>query len=111
MRGDWPTWEPLFDAVGEEVASRFMWMFEVDLEDGNVLHAYKHKDTRRSIHLDRHGAAFVYIDPDRYRRMPAADILEMVFASLPGLFGVTPEEIAAADAAVDRLRAGEEAAA
>jgi hypothetical protein len=38
-----------------------MWMFEVELENGLRLHAYKHWETRRYLHLDHGGRAFVYI--------------------------------------------------
>jgi hypothetical protein len=32
-----------------------MWMFEVRLSDGTPLHAYKHIDTRRYLHLASDG--------------------------------------------------------
>jgi hypothetical protein len=38
-----------------------MWMHEVELEDGTRLHAYKHHETRRYLHLDHGGRAFVFI--------------------------------------------------
>lgn len=40
-----------------------MWMHEVELESGLRLHAYKHCDTRRYLHLDIEGRAFIYLDP------------------------------------------------
>ena len=69
-QGRKPKWRPLLDAVGEELAGDFMWMFEVDLANGTPLQAYKHVDTRRYLHLDPHGAAFVYQPPDHYRGVP-----------------------------------------
>jgi hypothetical protein len=54
-QGRTPEWQPLLDAVGEEIAANFMWMFEVRLSDGTPLHAYKHIDTRRYLHLASDG--------------------------------------------------------
>ena len=65
------------DAVGEEVCRDFMWMFEVELSNGKRLQAYKHADTRRYIH-----------------------------SPLPGLAGVTAEQISASWTAVGRLARG-----
>lgn len=66
-----------------------MWMFEVELSNGTLLQAYKHVDTSGYVHLDPHGAAFVYEPPDRYRPFPLADVLAAVFGGLPWLRGVT----------------------
>jgi hypothetical protein len=98
-----PDWRPLLKAVGEEVTCHFMWMCEVELSSGKRLHAYKHIDTRRYVHLDRDGAAFVYEWPERYRSSPVTEVLTEVFAPLPGLVGVTVQQISAAWAAVERL--------
>jgi hypothetical protein len=103
-QGERPDWGPLLEAVGEQVTGDFMWMFEVVLTDGTSLQAYKHIDTRRYIHLGSDGEAFVYESSDRYRRFPAADVLAAVFAPLPGLAGVTGEQVGASWAAVERLR-------
>ena len=80
-----------------------MWMFEVELSNGKRLHAYKHIDTRRYVHLDRDGAAFVYEEPDRYRTFPVTRVLAAVFAPLIGLAGVTGDQVGASWAAVERL--------
>jgi hypothetical protein len=60
-------------------------MFEVELEDGRSLHAYKHWWTRRYIHLTIDGRAFVYecLDPDcedpaRYREVDTKWLLDRV---------------------------------
>lgn len=109
IQGEHPNWDPL-ERLVEAVASRFMWMFEVELRDGRRLQAYKHYDTRRYIHLSDDCAAFVYRPEERYGEWDAADVLMAVFAPLPGLAGVTAEYIDAAWEAVDRLeRAGDEA--
>lgn len=42
-------------------------MFEVELESGLRLHAYKHRETRRYLHLDKEGRAFVYIWRDEIK--------------------------------------------
>jgi hypothetical protein len=54
-----PEWQPLLD-LGPDVIDDFMWMGCVDLEDGRRLQAYKHYWTRRYVHLDADGNAFVY---------------------------------------------------
>src|SRR3954470_9197080 len=75
-----PVWEPLVDAVGEDVASWFMYMFWVATGDGRRVHAYKHIATRCYVHLDDDGNAFYYVHPDRYRPIALAEILEAVLA-------------------------------
>jgi hypothetical protein len=49
----------LLDLAPDDVED-FMWMFEVELESGLRLHAYKHIETRKYLHLDKEGRAFVY---------------------------------------------------
>jgi hypothetical protein len=56
---DRPVWEPLAELAGEHVGD-FMWMHEEELEDGTRIHAYKHCETRRYLHLDHGGRAFVF---------------------------------------------------
>lgn len=80
------TWQPLLDLVGEQ----FMWMFEVELEDGCRLHAYKHRWTRRYIHLTSDGRAFVYEEPDSYHEVDPYRMLELVLEPLKHLW--TPFE-------------------
>jgi hypothetical protein len=60
LQFDHPVWEPLKELAREHV-DEFMWMHEVELEDGTRLHAYKHWETRRYLHLDHGGRAFVFI--------------------------------------------------
>jgi hypothetical protein len=102
--GSSPSWRPLLDLVGEQVVGDFMWMFEVELLDGRVLHAYKHIDTRRYIHLSEQGRAFVFSSPHHYRAVRAADVLAAVFVPLPGLFGLSDQQVEASRRAVVRLR-------
>jgi hypothetical protein len=103
-QGDNPNWTPLLDAVGEEVTADFMWMYEVELNNGVLLQAYKHIDTRRYAHLAADGTAFVFESPGRYRCFPAADLFAAVFASLPRLSLVGEAQIRASRCAVERLR-------
>lgn len=56
-------WAPLLELAPDHIDD-FMWMFEVELESGLRLHAYKHIETRKYLHLDKEGRAFVYIWPD-----------------------------------------------
>jgi hypothetical protein len=100
---DMPNWQPLLDLLGEELTGDFMWMFEVELDNGTLLQAYKHWYTRGYIHLAADGRAFVYESRRRYRRAPVADVLAAVFVAEPGLNGITDEQIARSWAAVDRL--------
>ena len=106
-QGDTPDWRPLLGLVGERVTGDFMWMFEVTLTNGTKLQAYKHVDTRCYIHLAPDGEAFVNEEPDNYRSVPAADVLTAVFRPLPGLAGVTEEQIDASWAAVERVEGGD----
>jgi hypothetical protein len=53
-----PVWQPLVVAVGQRLADTFMWMHEEELDDGSVLHAYKHIHTRRYLYLTTDGRAF-----------------------------------------------------
>jgi hypothetical protein len=55
-----PNWEPLLELAPEHIDD-FMWMFEVKLESGLRLHAFKHIETRKYLHLDTEGRAFAYI--------------------------------------------------
>lgn len=55
-----------------------MWMFEVVLADGLIVQAYKHVETRGYLHLGSDGRAFVYEEPNRYRQVAAAGLLNLV---------------------------------
>jgi hypothetical protein len=62
---DWAALEALLGA--DELCAHFMWMHDVVLEDGTILHAYKHRWTRCYFHLANDGRAFYYVDGDPYR--------------------------------------------
>ncbi len=57
---DKPEWAPLLELTPDHI-DEFMWMFEVELDSGLRLHAYKHIETRKYLHLDKEGRAFVYL--------------------------------------------------
>jgi hypothetical protein len=103
IQGHDPDWAPLVAAVGEELVGDFMWMYEVELENGTEVQAYKHIDTRRYVHLDAAGMAYAYESPGRYRVVSVVDALTEAFKPLPGLFGVTPAQIRRSWEAVVRL--------
>ncbi len=105
---DKPVWEPLELAVGEELMSAFMWMFEVQTIDDRRFQAYKHIDTRQYLNVDHHGQAYDYVGEkdgrDRYDVVPLAGALELALGSWERL-GASPAEVADARAAIDRARA------
>jgi hypothetical protein len=82
-----PIWEPLIRLAREHVDD-FMWMHEIELEDGTRLHAYKHWETRRYLHLDHGSRAFVFVwhesrdveVPSEYEEVDPQWLLELVLA-------------------------------
>lgn len=75
-----PEWEPLRNLAPDH-ADDFMWMHEVQLEDGTRLHAYRHYETRRYLHLDHSGSAFAFVggedgDP-RYEEVDSQRLLDL----------------------------------
>jgi hypothetical protein len=88
LQFDHPVWEPLI-ALAPSHVEEFMWMHEEELEDGTRLHAYKHWETRRYLHLDHGGRAFVFTwdesrdieDPSEYEEVEPHWLLEIVLAN------------------------------
>jgi hypothetical protein len=82
-----PVWEPLAQLAPDELGD-FMWMHEVELEDGTRLHAYKHHETRRYLHLDHGGRAFVFVwredqdedEDSQYEEVDPRWLLELALA-------------------------------
>jgi hypothetical protein len=72
-----PEWQPLLDLAPEHIDD-FMWMCAIGLEDGTRLEVYKHYWTRRSIHLDHSGRAFVYREDERYQEFDPSRLLDLV---------------------------------
>lgn len=77
LQGEKPNWAPLLDLAPSQVDD-FMWMFEVEPEEGARIHAYKHWLTRRYLHLDCQGRAFVYGDDGLYREVDPNWLLDRV---------------------------------
>lgn len=95
---DWTGLEALLPLV---LCSPFMWMGAVVLDDGTVLGAYKHSDTRRYFHLDELGASYGYRDDAGYCRVRHHDAVEHVFDPSWLLRWATDEEKAAVITALD----------
>jgi len=72
-----PNWEPLLYLLRAYVDD-FMWMHEVELADGTSVHAYKHIETRRYLHLGEDHRAFVYTDDDSYREVESRRLVDLV---------------------------------
>jgi hypothetical protein len=66
---DTPDWTALAGLLPLELCAHFMWIDEVRLRDGTRLDAYKHRWTRRYLHLARDGRAFWYVPPGCYREV------------------------------------------
>ena len=95
---DEPDWQPLYDLIGVDLADWFMWMHEIELEDGVRVHAYKHIDTRRYFHLGVDGRAFVYLwRGGGYQQIDRREVIDLVFARWQEL---------CAEEHHDRIRAG-----
>jgi hypothetical protein len=101
-----PDWRPLEHVLGEYLCGSFMWMHEAQTAGGRRIHAYKHIETRRYVHLDLRGCAFVYVDKDRYRCLPLATALELALAPWWEELDASWEEVAAVWTAIDRARRG-----
>ncbi|HEV3130134.1 MAG TPA: hypothetical protein VGY32_14215 [Solirubrobacteraceae bacterium] len=64
-----PNWDALRSLVDDELADRFMWMSEVELEDGTRLNAYKDHMSRRYLHLADDRRAFYFTDDAYYHEV------------------------------------------
>jgi hypothetical protein len=81
---DFPRWGALFDLASQHL-EEFMWMFEVELEDGIRPDAYKHCGIGNHLHLDDHGRAFVHREDDRFEEVDPGWLLDAV--ARPKRFG------------------------
>jgi hypothetical protein len=95
-----PEWQLLIDLIGLELVPWFMLMHGVELADDTRVRAYKHRATRRYLHLGEDGRAFAYVPRDRYREITLVEALEEAFFEWEYVF---PEPDAAAVAALDDL--------
>jgi hypothetical protein len=82
MRGHQvPDWRSLEALLGsDDLCAHFMWMFDVELEDGTVLNAYKHRWTRCYFHLVDDGRAFYYVTDHLYAETDPHAAINAVFA-------------------------------
>lgn len=78
---DAPDWMALEALLGsDELCAHFMWMHDVVLEDGTILHAYKHRWTRCYFHLADDGRAFYYVTGHLYCELDPHTAIKAVFA-------------------------------
>ena len=63
-----PVWEPLL-GLARIYVDEFMWMGEIELDNGTRLQAYKHYWTRRYLHLDAERNAWFYREDGRYEQL------------------------------------------
>lgn len=75
-----PDWDPLHDAVPIEHCDGFMWMYRLAWKN-EVIEVYKHGITRRSLHLDHTGHAYLY-RRDWYEEIPVDEAIDRVFEDI-----------------------------
>lgn len=100
-----PDWSPLEKILPLELCGPFMWMSDVELEDGDRLFVYKHSSTRRYFHLDEDGAPYRYVAPDLYVPIRHHDAVELVF---PPWWLLQDEQAAVHEPVREALRAASE---
>jgi hypothetical protein len=104
-----PDWTALEELLGDDIlCADFMWMHDVELEDGTILNAYKHRATRRYFHLAADGRAFGYEgraytenDAGAYFEIDAFDAIELVYTAWE-CCQLTDEERSALHTAISR---------
>lgn len=75
-----PDWRPLERFLAsDELCDQFMWMCDLALDDGAILNAYKHHDTRRYLYLTDDGRTFEYLGDGRYRCVDPYSALAAAF--------------------------------
>lgn len=74
-----PSWSSLEAVLGTELARWFMWMYELRLEDGTRVDAYKHVATRRYLHLSATGSALRYGVDGHYLGVDLASAITTAF--------------------------------
>ena len=100
-QGHSPDWAPLELVIGGELPEWFMWMFEVQLTNGLVLNAYKHRMSREYMHLSRNGSCFDFRSPNRYFEVDLAMAIERAFRFM-GPYELPPEQRQALDKAIEK---------
>jgi hypothetical protein len=61
-QADDPDWGPLEAVIDVPLLGWFMWMYEIRTSTGTAIHAYKHSDSRRCLHLDEYGTAYLFYE-------------------------------------------------
>jgi hypothetical protein len=102
VQSERPVWEPLIELVGLEIVGGFMWMSELELDDGVEVHAYKSIATRRYLHLAVDGRAFAY-RARFYEEISLLEALEEAFANWETTFPL-PRDPEAVRALLERHR-------
>jgi hypothetical protein len=97
-----PVWEPLLGVVGERLTGTFMCMYMVHLENGIVLHAYKHIYTRCYLFLTDGGRAYSWTPCQRYAPMRLDWAIEAALCSWWFLDGWDADDAAAIHDAIRR---------
>jgi hypothetical protein len=99
-----PDWGPLMAVLDEPLLGWFMWMHEVRTSTGVAIHAYKHSSTRRYLHLDEYGTAYLFYELG-YLEVDLDWAIEKVFASWLASGRATAEDASAVWTAIERARA------
>ncbi len=73
-------WNPLHDVLPLEHCDGFMWMNRIDWE-GRAIEVYKHGITRRSLHLDHDGRAYLYRSGE-WAEVPVSVAVDHVFEDI-----------------------------
>lgn len=101
-----PDWRPLERLAADDalVLGQFMWMHAVRLEDGRLVHAYKHFETRRYLHLAEDLTAFDCHGEDEhpYRTSTLGIALREVFCLCRELGHPDEAELVAGEALIER---------
>lgn len=100
-----PVWEPLEKAVGRRLAAGFMLMYDVRLETGPTIHAYKHIHTRCYLFLSDDLRAFQWTPCRRYAPQRLDFAIEAALCNWWLLAGWEPEDATAIRDAVLQAQA------
>jgi hypothetical protein len=65
----------LEDLVRDVIVSRFVWLFEVELEDGSRMDIYRSRDTCMDLFVAEDGRAFDWAGRGRYREIDPFEAL------------------------------------
>ena len=79
-------------------------MCELRTRAGVAYHAYKHRETRRYLHLGPEAEAIEPVGDHRYERIDLADALEDALCPWWEDLGATPEDTVACWIAIERAR-------